>query len=58
MNGEWFSNHFLKDSNEVKLAIKYILKKCRWKYSKSIQAEKDKKKKRIKDGKGKPKRPR
>lgn len=48
LNGEWFANHFLKDSNEVKKSIKYILKKCRKKYKRSISNVKEKNKIYIK----------
>jgi hypothetical protein len=48
MHGEWFANHFLKESNEVKKTVKFIIKKARLKYGRNIFAEKEKRKKELK----------
>ncbi|CAI2387358.1 unnamed protein product [Moneuplotes crassus] len=43
INGRWFADHFLKDKNDIKKSICFILKMCQDKYSSNIIVEKQKK---------------
>lgn len=48
INGVWFANHFLKETNDIKKCIKFVFSKLKMKYNRSITIEKDKRKRSIK----------
>ena len=48
ITGDWIANHYLRDKNDVKKSIIYILHKMRIKHSRYINIEKEKRKNEIK----------